>query len=186
MRDIFPRSRSLWANRGSNLVSSSLACFCSSSGQLSRPWRFNSSRIKYFEGSPADPPGVHVGRVTGGTQLAGVTFLMMTMAGTTMGQAPRFLRHIGTWEGPRCNSPYVVAGTREVGSWGPMLPLQVHGPACSALRHLSGHGIFMVPNRGMVNLCVVQTCPWMSSRQNSLDAVGLGHHSPCTFEGQLE
>ena len=51
MRDIFPRSKLLWANRCSHLTSSFLACSCSSLGHSSRPYRFSPSRIQSFQGS---------------------------------------------------------------------------------------------------------------------------------------
>ena len=89
-----------------------------------------------------------------------------------MEQALRFLRQIGTWEEPRCNSPYVAVGIMEAGNWGPC------AGSASMWTHMQCPKMpvlpcmLMVPNRGMVTLQVVQTGPWTSSRQNSLDAVG--------------
>ena len=48
------------------------------------------------------------------------------------------------------------------------------GPACNGFRCLSCHEYLWSQNRGMLTFCVVQTCPWTSSRQNSLDTVGSG------------
>ena len=111
MKDAFPWSRSLPANRCSHIVSSSLACFCSSSGQSSRPWRFNSSRFKSFPrflsgGLPvAHGCWSNFSNDTFGQDQNGVS--------TQVPQADWYL------EDPRCNSPFVTAHTMEAGSWGP-------------------------------------------------------------------
>ena len=65
-----------------------------------------------------------------GTWLAGVTFLMMTLVGIAMGWALQFLRQIGTWDKPGCNSPNKVAGTMEVGNWGTPSWLCKHMDLC--------------------------------------------------------
>ena len=103
----------------SHLNSSSLACSCFTSGHSSRPWRFNSSRIHPLQGMWMDSPGISIGRTTGTTWLARVTLPTIALVGTLMEWAFRFLTQIGTWEEPRCNSPYVAVGTTEVGNWGP-------------------------------------------------------------------
>ena len=195
IRDVFPRSRSLCANRCSHLISSFLACSCSPLGKSSRPWRFNSSRIQSFPGLWADLPEVPIGRATGGTWLAAVTFLTM-LAGITMWWALKFLRQIDSQEEPWCNSPCVVVDAMEAHSWRP------HAGSVSIWTHIQCPWmsvlpwIFMVPNGGMVTLCVVQTCPWMSSRWNFLVTVvsgavegvtpSVGPPSPWASVGQLE
>ena len=55
-------------------------------------------------------------RATGSTQLAGVTLPTTSLMGIMMGWALRFLKQIGTWEEPGCNSLYVAVKTMEVGS----------------------------------------------------------------------
>ena len=87
--------------------------------------------------------------------------LMMTLARTTMGWAPRFLRQISTQEEPLCNSPYVAVSTMEAGSWG------FCAGSASTWTHIQcpqasvWPWIFMVPNEGMVTLHVVQMFIWM-------------------------
>ena len=66
IKEVFPRSRLLLANRCSHLNSSSMAHTSPASGHSSRPWRFNASRIHNFLESWADPPEASVGRTTGG------------------------------------------------------------------------------------------------------------------------
>ena len=196
MRDVFPRSRLLWVSGCSLLVSNSLVCLCSFLGQSFRLWRFKLSRIQSFWESLVGPPKVSIWRVTSGTWLAGVTFPTMTLARTTMGWAPRFLRQIGTQGDPRCNSPNTVASTKEVGSLGSW------AGSASTWTHMQYPEmsvwlwILMVPNRGMVTLHVIGTCPWMLSRQKPLGVnwVGgccrgspfWGSHPPCMFKGKLE
>ena len=133
MKDVFPRSRLLQANRCSHLVSSSLSCPCSFSDQSSGPLRFHSSRIQSFQKPPAGPPEVSIGRVTGGTWLAGVTFL--TLAGTIMGWTPRFLRQISRTPGTTSHMWWLAQKRQAVGR--PGLALWVHGPTYSALRYLA-------------------------------------------------
>ena len=96
MRDIFPRSRSLWENRCSHLTSSFLAWSHSSSCHSSRPWRFSSSRIQSFWGSQAGSPEAPTWRATSDTQLAGATLPTTTLVGITKGWALRFHKQIGT------------------------------------------------------------------------------------------
>ena len=118
MRDVFPKSRSLQVKRCSHLTSSFLAWSHSSLGHSSRPWRFRSSRIQFFQVPWEVFHKASVRRVTGSTWLAGVTLPATTLMAIMMGWALRFLKQIGTWEDPGCNSLYVVVGTTEVGIWG--------------------------------------------------------------------
>ena len=133
-----------------------------------------------FQLPPTNPPKGNLGRMAHVTRLAGVTFLT-TLAGTTIGQAPRFPRQIGTWEDPWCNSPYMVAGTMEAGSW---VPWAGSASTCTCIQcpQMSVWlWIFMDPNGGMMTLCVVWTCPWLSTRQNPLCTVGSGTPSWGSF-----
>ena len=98
--------------------------------------------------------------------------LMMILARTTMGQAPRFPRQISTWEDPGNNSPYMATGTMEVGSLGSQAG-SVNTWTCIQCPQMSvWPWIFMVPRGVMVTLHMVQTGPWMSYRQNPLCIVG--------------
>ena len=167
----------------------SWAWSCSSLGHSSRPRRFNS---RIFVGGHWQ-----IWRTISGTWSARVALPTTTLVGITMGWALRFLRQIGTQEEPGCNSPYVVVGTMEVGSWGPCagsvsMWTCIQYPETSVLPW-----ILMVPSRGIVTLCVVKTCPWTCSRQNSLGCSrvrGCGGSDPlcstpippCAFAGQLE
>ena len=152
MRDIFPRSMSLQENRCSHLISSFLAWSCSSFGHVSRPWKFNSSKIYSFWRPWADSPEAPM-RTTGGTWLAGVTLPTTTLAGITMRWACRFLKQMGTQEDPGCNSPHVVVSTMEADSW------ESHAGLASMWAHMQCPQksvlpcISMVPNRGKVTLC---------------------------------
>ena len=167
MRDVFPSSRSLQANRCFHLVSSSLACLCSFLGQSSRPWGLNSSKIQSFKEPLADPPRGSHWEGYWWMWLAGVTFLMMTLVGTTMEWAPSFLKQISTQEEPGCNSLYVVAGTMKACSWGPW------AGSLSTWTYIQcpQMSVWLCPNEGMVTLFVVWTHPWISPRQNPLYTV---------------
>ena len=104
IKDVLSRSRSLQANRCSHLSSSFLACSCSAPGHSARPWRFIASRIHPICEPWANPPEASIGKTTRGTWSEGVTLPTTALAGTSMGQALRFLRQIGTLEDPGCNS----------------------------------------------------------------------------------
>ena len=125
-----------------------------------------------FQGPWLGSPEATIGRTTGGTWLAGVTLPMTILAGITMGCALRFLKQIGTQEESGCNSPYVAVSTMEPGSCRP------HADSASTWTHMQNPQTSMLPcvltveNGGMVTLCVVWTCPWTPSRENSLGAVG--------------
>ena len=91
-----------------------------------------------------------------------------------MGQALRFLRQTGIHKEPGCNSPYMVGGTMEVAICGPH-DGYVSTRTCTQCPQTSVLlWMFIVPNRGMMTLCVVWMCPWMSSKQNPVGAVGQG------------
>ena len=136
IREVFPRSRSLQANRCFHLTSSFLSWSCSSLGHSSRPWWFSSFRIHPFWGIQADSPKVSIWRATSGTWFAGATLPTTTFVWITMGQALRFLRQIGTWQEPGCNSPYLAVSTTEVGSWGASCWLSKHMDPCTVPLHI--------------------------------------------------
>ena len=152
----------------------SAICFCSSLGQSAKPWRFNSSRIQSLWGPWADSFNVSIRSATSGTWLARVTFLMLTLMGITIGWRLRFLRQAGTQEEPGCNSPYMMVSTMEVGSVGPCdssvsMWTHMEYPWTSVLPLM-----FIVPNRGMATIPMVQKCPWMTCRWNPSDIVVSG------------
>ena len=94
------------------------------------------------------------------------------LAGTSMGWVLRFLRQIGTGEEPGCNS---ICGSQYHGG-GQVGPLTGSASMytliqCPQMLVLSC--MLIVPNRRIVTLHVVWTCPLTSSRQNSLGAVVL-------------
>ena len=174
MRDVLLRSNSLWANRCSHFTSSFLDTSCSSLDHSCRPWRFSSSRTQSFWGLWAGFSKVPIGRTTGGILLARTTLPTITLAGIINGWALRFLKQIGTLGELGCNSLYMVVSITEVANWEPCAGLvstwtHVHCPKMSVLPWM-----LMVLNGGMVTFCVIWKCPWMSSRQNSLGAGGLG------------
>ena len=111
---------------------------------------------------------VPIGRMTGGTLLARVTLPTTIMAGITMGQALRFLKQIGTLEDLGHNPPYMAVSITEVGNWEPCSG-SVSTWTCIQCPQMSAFPwVLMVPNGRMVTFHMVWTCPWMSSRQNSL------------------
>ena len=74
IKAVLPRSRSPWANQCSYLSSSSWACSCSGSSHFPRLWRSRASKTLPFWGLLLDYFEVPVGRTTGGTWLAGMTW----------------------------------------------------------------------------------------------------------------
>ena len=195
MRGVFSRSRSLQANRCSHLVSSSLACFA-------HPW------ANLLDPGDLIHPGYSLswstGRSSWGSHWEGYWWHLTGWSdfndddlgqdhNGVSTQVPQADQHSG---GPRCNFPHAAAGTMEAGSLGPHASSASTWTCMQCPQMSVWPWIFIVPNGGMVTLCVVQTCPWMSSGWNSLGTVGLrvdegvpplwGLCSPCAFKGQLE
>ena len=104
VRAVFPRSRSLCANRCSHLSNSSLACFCSDLGHSVKPWRSKASKTHPFCAGCFVSTAVLVGWTNGGTWLAGTICPMIILVGTSTAWALKLHRQTGTLEEPGYSS----------------------------------------------------------------------------------
>ena len=160
MRDVFPRSKLLWANRCSHLTSGFLVCSCSSLGHSSRPWGLSSFRSPIFLRPivwaslrcPLSEPPVAPGWLEW-------PYHLPPWWGLQWGRTPSFLKQFGTQEELGCNSPYMAVSTMEVGNWEPcagsdqhMDPHTVPSDVCLAMN------VYGPKQRDQVTLHVVQTC----------------------------
>ena len=135
-------------------------------GHSSRPCRFNSFRIKYFWAmgrlSWGSHQENHQWHLVGQGTFQQLLWLGLLWGGDS-GSSDRLA--LSRSLGVTLHMWWLVQW--EVGSWGS------HAGSASTWTCIQCPQIYVLPcilrvlNRGMVNLCVVWTCPWTLSRQNS-------------------